>query len=43
LLAGRAHLSFAAIGWWRLGLALAVFVGMVALHAPVTSLDPLPW
>ncbi len=43
LLAGRAHLSLAAIGWWRLALALVVFVGMVALHAPVTGLDPLPW
>ncbi len=43
LLDGRAHLSLAAIGWWRLGISLVVFVGMVALHAPVTGLDPLPW
>jgi len=43
LLTGRAHLTFAAIGWWRLALALAVFVGLIALHAPVTGLDPLPW
>ncbi len=43
LIQGRAHLSFAAIGWWRLGLALVVNVAMVALHAPLTGLDPKPW
>ena len=43
LAAGRAHLSFAAIRWWRLALSLAVFAALVALHAPVTGLDPLPW
>ena len=43
LIQGRAHLSLGAIGWWRLGLSVVVFVAMVALHAPVIGLDPLPW
>jgi uncharacterized membrane protein len=43
LFEGRAHFSFSAIGWWRLALALVVFVATVALHAWVIGLDPLPW
>jgi uncharacterized membrane protein len=43
LLEGRAHLSFSDIGWWRLALALAVFAGTVALHAPIIGPNPLPW
>jgi uncharacterized membrane protein len=43
LIRGRAHFAFSAIGWWRMALAGAVFVALVALHGPVIGPSPLPW
>jgi len=32
LIAGRARMRFSDIGWWRLGLAAALYVGLIAMH-----------
>jgi uncharacterized membrane protein len=42
LIAGRARLTLADFGWWRLGLGLALFAMLLHAHRPVIGLSPLP-
>ena len=42
LLQGRAHLRFADIGWWRMGLALLLWAAMLLLHAQLFGVPPFP-
>lgn len=41
--AGRARLNFAEIGWWRIGLALVVFVGFLYGHRILFGVAPITW
>ena len=42
LLQGRANLHFADIGWWRIGLAVLLWVTMVLLHGGLFGVPPFP-
>jgi uncharacterized membrane protein len=39
---GRARTDFAAIGWWRFGVAAVLFVAMLFLHGAVIGVPALP-
>lgn len=41
-LQGRANLSPAEIGWWRIGLAIVIWALLIYLHVWLFSLSPLP-
>ncbi|MCC7016547.1 MAG: NnrU protein [Rhodospirillales bacterium] len=43
VVAGRARLSIAGIGWSRIGLALAVYVGLLYAHRILFGVAPIPW
>jgi uncharacterized membrane protein len=40
ILAGRQHLVLAEIGWRRIGIALALYVALLALHPWLFGLSP---
>ncbi|MDA5193425.1 NnrU family protein [Govanella unica] len=42
ILAGRNHMSFSEIGWWRLLLSVVLFVAMLSVHARLFGVTPLP-
>jgi uncharacterized membrane protein len=42
ILQGRAKLSLSEIGWWRIGLALAVWAVLLHLHTWLFRVSPLP-
>lgn len=42
LIQGRAKLSMAEIGWWRIGVALAIHVAVLYFHGAVFGVAPLP-
>lgn len=42
LLRGRAHLSFSALGWWRMALAVLLWAAMLHLHPWLFGVYPLP-
>lgn len=42
IIAGRQKLSVAEIGWWRIVLALAIYAGVIAIHARAFGVSPLP-
>lgn len=41
--AGRARLNFAELGWGRIGLALAVYAGLLYAHRMLFGVAPIPW
>lgn len=41
--AGRARLNIADLGWWRIGLALAVYAGLLYAHRILFGVAPVPW
>lgn len=41
--AGRARLSLAEIGWWRIGLALMIYGGFLYGHRLLFGVAPIPW
>ena len=40
ILAGRQHLVLAEIGWRRVGIALALYAGLLAMHPWLFGLSP---
>ena len=42
LIGGRLRMSFAEVGWWRLGLGLALYGGLLWLHPWLFGVSPLP-
>jgi uncharacterized membrane protein len=42
VLQGRARLSLAAIGWWRIGLGLLLFLALLVVHPWLFGASPLP-
>lgn len=42
VLAGRARLSLAALGWWKIALGLVIYVLILFAHGHVFGLDVLP-
>jgi uncharacterized membrane protein len=38
---GRSSLDVAAIGWWRIGLALLLYVVFLFLHRPLFGVAPV--
>ena len=42
ILSGRARVSLGEIGWWRIVGGLALFGGLLAAHAAVIGVSPLP-
>ena len=41
--AGRARLNVAELGWGRIGLALAAYVGLLYAHRILFGVAPIPW
>jgi uncharacterized membrane protein len=41
-LEGRTRISLREIGWWRIGLSVALYAALLALHATVVGVDPWP-
>lgn len=41
--AGRAQLNLADLGWGRIGLALAVYAGLLYAHRILFGVAPIPW
>ncbi len=41
--AGRARLNVAELGWGRIGLALAVYAGLLYAHRILFGVAPIPW
>lgn len=39
---GRTRVGIGEIGWWKIALALALYVAMIGLHRTVFGLSPLP-
>lgn len=42
LIQGRAKLTMAEIGWWRIGVALAIHVAVLYFHGAIFGVAPLP-
>jgi uncharacterized membrane protein len=42
ILGGRNRVRIDELGWWRIALALALYVGMLAIHAPLFGDSPFP-
>jgi hypothetical protein len=38
---GRAHLSFAQLGWWRVAIGVAVWAAMLHFHAWIAGVPAL--
>jgi uncharacterized membrane protein len=39
---GRTRISLREIGWWRIGLGLALYAALLALHASIIGIAPWP-
>jgi uncharacterized membrane protein len=42
MLQGRARLSLQAIGWWRIGIAILLWIAILAVHPWLFGVRPLP-